>query len=391
MGDQDKDFFSASGALSAICYRADIEMALRTPGFGGFQLLDLQDFPGQGTALVGILDAFMDSKGLIAPEEFSHFCNQVVPLVEMEKYCWTNTETFRAKIMVSNFSDAELPNQKIEWKIIGPGEEIVGSGSEIHTVPQGKLLDFCAVLQSLSEIKTPQKLMLKVQLTGTNYQNSYPVWVYPENKNVTVPAEIYTATELDAIAKARLEKGEKVLLIPNHKKYNAFTVGGLFTPDYWNYKMFKGISERNNKPVSPGTMGLLTNPEHPLFKSFPTEFHSNWQWWPIVKSSRPFILDETPVGYKPIVQVIDNIERNHKLGLVFEFKTGAGKLLICMSELKSIQDKPEARQFYKSILNYMESEDFQPETELSISELNLLFTKVPMERNIKTIGNISYE
>lgn len=391
MGDQDMDFFKASGALSAICYRADIEMAIRTPGFGGFQLLDLQDFPGQGTALVSLLDAFMDSKGLISPDEFSQFCNQVVPLVEMEKYCWTNTETFRAKFLVSNFSDNELPNQRIEWQIINADGTVVGSGNETHSIPQGKLLDFVSFEHSLSEIMVPQKLELHVQLVGTNFQNSYPLWVYPENKKITEPDEIFIATELDAKTQQQLENGVKVLLFPDQQKYRDFTVGGLFTPDYWNYKMFKGISERVNKPVSPGTMGLLTNPDHPLFKSFPTEFHSNWQWWSIVKNSRPFILDQTPDNYRPLVQVIDNIERNHKLGLVFEFIVGAGNLLVCMSDLKEIQDKPEARQFYKSILEYMKSGDFQPQTELSIKELNQLFTVVPEEINIKTIRNISYE
>ena len=105
---QANDFFRASGALSAICYKADIEMAIRTPGFGGFHLLDLQDFPGQGTALVGMLDAFMDSKGIITPEEFSQFCNKVVPLVIMRKYCWANNEQFNAEIQVANYSEASL-------------------------------------------------------------------------------------------------------------------------------------------------------------------------------------------------------------------------------------------------------------------------------------------
>ena len=111
LGDQALDFFRASGALSVICYRADIEMALRTPGFGGFHLLDLQDFPGQGTALVGILDAFMDSKGLITPEEFSHFCNKVVPLFITEKFCWTNDERLKGSIKVANYSEGEIENQ----------------------------------------------------------------------------------------------------------------------------------------------------------------------------------------------------------------------------------------------------------------------------------------
>ena len=391
MASQANDFFKASGALSALGYRADIEMALRTPGFGGFQLLDLQDFSGQGTALVGLLDAFMDSKELITPEEFSHFSNKVVPLLIMEKYCWTNSETFSAKIQVVNYSETALQNQELLWQLKNTGGEIIGNGSATESIPQGELFDFTSVRQSLSEIKTAQKLTLQIILKNTPYQNNYPLWVYPENKNMEIPSEIVISEDLDTQTLNTLKSGGKVLLFPSHTKYAAFTVGGLFTTDYWNYKMFKGISERVNKPVSPGTMGILTNPEHPLFQSFPTEFHTNWQWWPIVKKSRPFILDSAPDDYKPLVQIIDNIERNHKLGLVFEFTVGEGKLLVCMSDLQAVQDKPEARQFYKSMLGYMKSNDFQPETKLTVQELNTLFTTLPAEQNIQTVGNISYE
>ena len=57
----------ASGKLQTLCYKEDIESALRTPGMGGFELLDLHDFPGQGTALVGVLDPFWDGKGYVTP------------------------------------------------------------------------------------------------------------------------------------------------------------------------------------------------------------------------------------------------------------------------------------------------------------------------------------
>jgi hypothetical protein len=124
---------------------------------------------------------------------------------------------------------------------------------------------------------------------------------------------------------------------------------------------------------------------------FPTEFHTNWQWWAMVKKSRPFILDNAPAGYKPLVQVVDNIERNHKLGLIFEFQVGEGKLLVCMSALSAIQDKPEARQLYQSIFEYMKSDEFRPETKLTERELRNLFTSGVSLKTIKTIGNISYE
>ncbi len=390
MADQAMQFFRASGAASMLCYREDIEMAIRTPGFGGFQLLDLQDFPGQGSALVGILDAFMDNKGLITPEVFSHFCNKIVPLLIMEKYCWGNSETFNAKIQVANYSEKSLENQKVNWDIISENGQKIGSGSETKEIPQGVIADISNIKFPLSELKSPQKLTLNIELEGTSYKNSYPIWVYPENKNIEKPTEIAVTNKLEE-AIQKLKTGEKVLFFPDHKKFADFTVGGLFTTDYWNYKMFKGISERNNKPVSPGTMGILTNPQHPLFKSFPTEFHTNWQWWAVVKNSRPFILDNAPAGYKPLVQVVDNIERNHKLGLIYEFQVGEGKLLVCMSDLAAIQDKPEGRQLQQSIFDYLKSEEFQPETKMNSEEIKTLFSTTINQKKIKTIGNISYQ
>ena len=125
MLDQAEDFVRASGALAVLCYREDIETALRTPGFGGFQLLDLQDFPGQGTALVGILDAFMESKGLITPENWRNFCNDVVPLARLEKYVWTNAETFSAHIQVANYSKRNFQDTPVLWQIVDQTGSII--------------------------------------------------------------------------------------------------------------------------------------------------------------------------------------------------------------------------------------------------------------------------
>jgi len=391
LSDQAVDFFKASGALSAICYRADIEIALRTPGFGGFQLLDLQDFPGQGTALVGLLDAFMDSKGLITPEAFREFCNQVVPLFLMDKYCWTNAETLNGLIQVANYSATELKNQTVKWELKNSQGEIIDQNAVTTTISQGGLTDVSKLNIDLKAIQSAQKLSLTISLPGTTYKNTYPLWVYPEKPNTTVPSDILISNELNKKTLQSLENGQTVLLIPDHETVKDLTVGGLFTPDYWNYRMFKGISEWAKKPVSPGTLSILTNPEHPLFKDFPTEFHSNWQWWSIVKNSRPFILDKTEAGYRPIVQVVDNIERNHKLGLVFEFAVGKGKLLVCMADLTKIQDKPEGRQFYSSILSYLESDQFKPQTSISETELVSLFKTKVKTQNISGVKNISYQ
>ena len=384
------DFFKASGALSVICYRADIEMALRTPGFGGFHLLDLQDFPGQGTALIGILDAFMESKGLITPEEFSHFCNKVVPLLIIEKYCWTNNETLKADIKVANYSKWNLVDQTVLWDIRNSKGDKIAEGEKTLDIDRGGLSDIISVSAGLVNIQKAEKLTLSIKLNGTPYENAYPLWIYPADADTEVPSDIFIADKLDRQVIQNLSSGAKVLYFPDHKATQDQSVGGLFIPDYWNYRMFKSISENNNKPVSPGTMSILTNPGHPLFSDFPTEFHTNWQWWPIIRNSRPFILDKAPKDYFPLVQVVDNFERNHKLGLIFEFAVGKGKLLVCMSDLKSVQVKPEARQLYSSILKYMSSGKFNPSQNLSVDELIALFSSRVSSKKMTGVVNLSY-
>jgi hypothetical protein len=390
LSDQSTDFFMASGALSAICYKADIEMAMRTPGFGGFHLLDLQDFPGQGTALVGLLDAFMDSKGLITSEEFSHFCNRVVPLVIMEKYCWANNEQLRGKIQVANYSENALKGQHVKWALKNRKGEMIFQGEDVVNISQGGLTNTGSFSIDLLKFSKPEKLTLSVFLQGTYYENSYPLWVYPSDPITRVPDNILISKTLDKSTLSKLSDGGTVLLFPDFNDIKDLTVGGLFTPDYWNFKMFKSISESNNKPVSPGTMSILTNPKLPLFNDFPTEFYTNWQWWPIIKNSRPFILDYSPKDYRPLVQVVDNIERNHKLGLIFEFSVGKGKLLVCMSDLKKIQNEPEARQLYSSILKYMSSDKFNPSQALNPEELVALFKTKISEDKRGGVKNISY-
>ena len=295
-----------------------------------------------------------------------------------------------AKIQIANYSEKEISNQKVSWNLLNSDNEIMEKGESIATLKQGELTEISGLEIDLTEFSLPEKAILNLILDGTEYENSYSLWIYPANGEIKVPEGVTIAEKLDNRTLENLAAGGKVLLFPNHNDISDRSVGGLFITDYWNYRMFKGISESNRKPVSPGTMGILTNPEHPVFDEFPTEFHSNWQWWPIVKKSRPFILDDAPANYRPIVQVVDNIERNHKLGLIFEFIVGKGRLLVCMSDLKAIQDKPEAGQLYTSILNYMASDKFNPEVSITPSGLRDLFSSSVTTRKISGVKNISY-
>jgi hypothetical protein len=209
---------------------------------------------------------------------------------------------------------------------------------------------------------------VKLEIPGTDYKIEYPLWVYPANIAVVTPANLTIATQLDDSVMEKLNKGERVLLFPDHKAIENKSVGGQFISEFWNWLVFKGPTERSHRKVSAGTLGILTNPAHPLFKYFPTEFYTNWQWFTITKNARPLILDSTSQSYRPIVQVIDNIDRNHKLGMIFEWKAGKGRLLVSMVNLPALLDKPEARMLYYSMLRYASSDQFAPKNEISVKQ-----------------------
>ena len=374
---QADDFHKASGLWSVKLYKADIEMDLRTRNMAGFQLLDIQDYPGQGSAFVGILDAFMESKGITTPEEWRQWCSPVVPLLEMKKFCFVDGEKIQAKVKVANYGGSSLKGKKLMWKI-GDAEGVMN----IFTYDEG-LIDVGILDEEISADK-PAKLNVSLNIEGTEARNSYELWVYP--KKALEKKGIIIARDLNQEVVKVLEKGGKVLWMPDSLPY---TVGGLFQTDYWNYRMFKTICENNKKKASPGTLGILTNPEHPIFKGFPTEMHTNWQWFPVIKESHPLVLDNFAKDYRPIVQVIDNIERNHKLGLVMEWKVGAGKLLVCMSDLEKTAKYPEGKAFYQSVIDYMRSADFNPSAEITVDELKKKLAEKPRQVSLKELNNIS--
>lgn len=371
MLDQAEDFFKASGALSVICHREDVESEIRTRGMAGFQMLDIQDFSGQGTALVGILDVFMDSKGLITPEKWREFCCETVPLLIMRKYTWTNDEDFLACIQVAHYGPSDLNDQDVVWTLRAGDRTIADGTIRVEAIPTGDLMDIGLIHASLESIDSAQKLELQITLPGTPYRNSYDLWVYPSAIDTTEPSGI-VVTRQWAEAKRKLAGGSTVLLIPERGGLKE-TVAMAFQTGFWSpmFRM-KGRTCPGTGGETPGTQGILLDPNHPVFDGFPTEFHSNWQWWHLVKNCDPMILDATPSDFRPTLQVIDGIDRNHKLGLIVEARVGQGRLLICTIDLPALQEHPEARQFLAGLYRYVDSDAFDPQDKLDFNTLGTI-------------------
>lgn len=355
----------ASGKLAAILYKEEIERALKTPGFSGFQLLDLHDFPGQGTALVGLLDAFWDSKGLITPEEFRRFCSPVVPLARFAKATYTSDETFKARFEVANFGADALQGVTPVWTLTDGKGGIVAQGSlPKQDVGIGNALPLGSISVPLAGLKEADRLTLTLKIEGTDYLNTWPVWVYPAETADPDVDVIYTRSFDEA--RRALAEGKKVLLNPAADDLNGLE--GKFVQVFWSPVHF---------PNQAGTMGIYCDPSHPALASFPTEAHSNWQWWDVCKRAKTLVLDSLDARIDPIVRMTDNFYKNRNLALVFEAKVGEGRLLVCSSDLAdSLDARPVARRLRYSLLRYMGSEAFRPEAELSFDMIEKAFHNV---------------
>jgi hypothetical protein len=361
------EFLFASGKLQALCYKADIEAALRTPGFGGFQLLGLYDFPGQGTALVGVLNAFWESKGYISGNEFSQFCNTVVPLVRLPKMIYSNNEELSAPVEIAQFGPVMLRNVTPEWNIKDAEGKTVFSGKlNKADIPIGNGFKLGDIKQSLASVTKPSRLTLTVY--AGSYKNSWDIFVYPSHLPKTGQNILVTQT-LDEKAIEILDAGGKVLLTLKKGALKADKGGDIavgFSSIFWNTAWTHG--------QPPVTLGILCDPLHPALKEFPTQGYSNWQWWDAMAHSNVIRLDSVAKGLQPIVRVIDDWVTARSLGLIFECRVGKGKLIVSGIDLLSeAGQRPEARQLLYSLENYMDEDDFSPVMNLDIRKIINLY------------------
>ena len=353
-------FTHASGKLAALLYKEEIERALKTPSFDGFQLLQLQDFPGQGTALVGLLNAFWESKGVISAEEFSQFNSELVPLIRFKKAVYESGETFEAAIEIANFYK-EFESQIINWKITDEAGNDVKKGSLKNVnLSIGNNINLGTIKHNII-VTEAKKLTITVSLLDTKYKNSWNVWVYPKNVSTTDSDIVFTASIIEA--EKALKKGKKVFLNPNPKSLKGIT--GRFVPVFWSPVHF---------PNQPATMGVLLDEKHPAFNKFPTDSYSNWQWWDLCINSKSIVVDS--INSKPLVRVIDNFVTNHHLTNLFEAKIGEGLLVFSSIDLTTkLNKRPVARQLKHSVIEYMKSNDFNPTNIIKIKDIKSLKLK----------------
>lgn len=366
MAGRAEDFLMASGKLQALCYKQEIEKSLRTKNGAGFQLLGLQDFPGQGSALIGVLDAFWDEKGYISAKEWKRFCNETVPLSRIEKFVYTNNERFEADIEIYHFGKEDLKHQ-VSWTIKdGKGKSILHGKFPLKTINTGENTTVGKITMPLSGIAEATKLNLEVTIANTPFANDWSFWVYPSTLPSVEADDIYYTKTLDAKAEEILDKGGKAFLHAAGQVVKGKEIMMQFTPVFWNTSWFK------MKP--PHVTGFFAQAKHPLFNYFPTEYYSDLNWWEIVNKAQVMHLEDFPAAFQPIVQPIDTWFMNRKLALIMEAKVGKGKLVVSCANLSETSSGAAARQLFYSIQKYMASNQFNPKDEINLSVLKDIFT-----------------
>lgn len=348
MLDQADDFLHSSGKLSAALYREEIERALRTQGLSGFQLLDLRDYPAQGSALVGLLNVFWESKGIISPEEFRQSCGPLTLLLKMSKRVWQNDETFKAEIVAPNYLPSDLHDINLEWSISHHGKTLATERQTVPLLRQGDVNTCGFITLPLSQWQHAVRLDIALAIPSLGVKSSYPVWVYPTGQEPQ-PGDVTIARQATPELLDAIRDGARVLLVPEH-----LTDGErmTFTTPFWSSILFD---------YQPKTMGILCDPKHALFREFPTDPWSDWQWWELTAHATAMRINNTPDKFRPIVQVIDHPDRNDKLAAIVETAYGKGSLLVCTLDILSdLERRPVSRQLLCSILNYMNSADYRP-------------------------------
>lgn len=376
-----RQFLMSSGKLQALCYKYELEKTLRTPHYAGFQLLGLNDYSGQGTALVGPLNVFWKEKGYVDSLQWRESCNPVTVLARMPRFTYYSGDTIHYDVELLNYGRGDIVDMKARALFLDEDSNVVsenlfGGGD----VPVGALAELGHYVQHFAT-DVPRQLTLKIEAWGKVdgesilVSNHWPVWVYPRHSQAELdklvassPNPVYVCNgDLDEQATSVLQKGGRVLILAGPKLTYGADIAQNYTPVFWNTSWFK------MRP--PHTTGVYVDNQHPLFSQFPTDDFSDLQWWALTNRQKPILMDQFPKDFQPIVQPIDTWFLSRKLGMLFEANVMGGQVLVTTLPLDIASRYPAVSQLTYAIYHYLTSTEFHPTTALDANLIHTLFTQ----------------
>ncbi|MCQ2196960.1 MAG: beta-glucuronidase [Bacteroidaceae bacterium] len=380
MADKARNFLLSSGKLQVLCYKYEMEKTLRTPHYAGFQLLGLNDYSGQGTALVGPLNVLWKEKGYVDSLYWREFCAPITVLARLPKFTYLSGEEIPYAIEVANYGENEITSTKARVQILDKDSNIVAQnlfGGD--NIAMGGCQAIGTYTMTL-DVTEPTQYIMQAELFGevngkdVSVVNHWNLWVYPrhsadEMKQLqgTIKNLYICEGAIDDKANKVLSKGGTVLVLAGEKLTYGRGISQQFTPVFWNTSWFK------MKP--PHTTGMYIEKEHPLFRYFPTDDFNDMQWWALMNRQPVMLMDKLPANLQPMVQPIDTWFLSRKLGMLFEAKIGKGRVLVSTMPYDVDSKYPTIVQMSYALLKYMASTDFAPTIEVTTDHINALFTE----------------
>lgn len=369
--DRAEDFTQTTGKVAALLYKDEMEAILRTPDYGGFQILTLNDFPAQGTASSGMIDIFDDPKGYLEAGRFREYCAPVVPLLRLGKRTFFNNEVIKAGVDLSCYTREDLEDVVIQWQLAENGRTLLSGEIECGMVKTGNVYDMGEIEIPLSGLKKASAVEVILSVKGTGYRNRWNIWVYPDTEAMDIPSDINVTGSWED-AERMLSEGKKVLLFASASEMGKWRPGQ-FKTIFWSPVWLKRGVE---------TMSVAADVAHPALEGFPTERHTDWQWFNPLENSITICIDDLPHSFVPITGMIDSFRKNQRLANMLEARIGEGRLLMTSIDImRNLEGDPARIALRNSILRYMASERFQPAQSIRAEDMRKVFT-----RNISRCG-----
>jgi len=361
------EFARASGAVQLAQYKIEIEAMLRTPTMSGFHLNGLMDYPGEGVALIGMLDAMGESKGIVTPEKWRRFCSETVPLVRLPSMTFNSGDEFTVPVEVRHHGAKDLSGSNWIWQIADQDGKKIDKGIlGKFDVPTGALTSLGSIKTQLPKMKQPKELTLQVWMENSQVKNDWQFWVYPAGGQPETPSDVLIAGEWTPEVKERLNSGGKVLFTPAKEDVQD-PVDVRFGTVFWGRGLFPHLMR---------SMGIYCNPAHPALSQFPTREYAGWQWYDLLTEACAFTINDLPFEYEPVVYIVDDFNESHRLGMIMEARVGKGSLLISTLNLGKEGERSLAQeQMLKSLLD-AGADDFNPSQSLSMKQVDGMFRSV---------------
>ncbi|MBO5940833.1 MAG: hypothetical protein J6R18_06545 [Kiritimatiellae bacterium] len=329
-----RQYHTASAKLNRLIYKEEVESFLRTPSCAGLQLLSVQDYTGQGEALVGWRDPFYDLKsGFKGMPPFSNVWGPVSFLARFPKFTYVAGETFRAKLQIRNLT--EKPIEK------GTGFFYTIAGKRTGfalpaTIAPGSVETVAEVERVLDDSMTKRRQTLRF---GGNEWN---FWVYPKEESARLPSGVVETSD-PKVMRAAIADGATVLY--SGASFNS--AEGRFKPVYWSAHWFPVRS------VTSAALGTWFDVRHPALAGFVTDDFTDWQWYSLAQGATIHELKGLPEDYCPIALSVNDFHFSEFTSTMFEALVGKGRLFVCGYNLSAMT--PEAKRLRASVVSYLAS------------------------------------